>query len=345
MQKDFWARCAASLAAVAMVLASVGVASGAAAPQDVPTLHPHHQSEWLAGPVEPLKLSDYWIGVGCQPVRDATLRAQLNLPEDQGLQVAQVVVDSPAAKAGIQQHDILLKANGKPLGSMQDLADAVDAVKDKELKLELLRGGKSSAIKVKPAKRPEEPAPEFHPKAPDPRGHAPDAFRKWLEDVRPWEDGNRPWGFRFWGPGTILPHGPKGHPPMPGNLSVTITKSGDEPAKIVVKRDGKKWEVTEDELDKLPPDVRPHVDRMRGRAAFPWGNRIRSFDFNVDPRMYLEDLDRKILPERGLEKQLDDMNRRIDELRKSMEDLRKNRPRLRPPKPKPDPPKEKQEQV
>ena len=60
---------------------------------------------------------EYWLGVECLPVMPA-LRAQLNLPEKQGLLVAAVMPDSPAAKAGIKQHDVLLRVGEKPLAEV-----------------------------------------------------------------------------------------------------------------------------------------------------------------------------------------------------------------------------------
>src|SRR5262249_13458216 len=64
----------------------------------------------------------YWIGLlgGAIPA-DNPLRAQIDLPEHQGLLVANVVPKSPAAKAGLKQYDILMKANGKDLHEMKDL--------------------------------------------------------------------------------------------------------------------------------------------------------------------------------------------------------------------------------
>ena len=52
----------------------------------------------------------HWIGMLGGPATPE-LRAQLDIPEGQGLLVRQVVPDSPAAKAGLQDFDILLKAN------------------------------------------------------------------------------------------------------------------------------------------------------------------------------------------------------------------------------------------
>lgn len=330
MQRPGWKRRVGWLAGVALA-----VAAAAAAGADGPREPDSHLD--LIGPGEvkvqgePIRLSDHWIGVECYPVRDATLRAQLDLPEDQGLSVLQVVAEGPAAKAGIQPHDILLEADDKPLRGIQDLIDAVDAVKDKELTIELLRGGKSKQVKVKPAKRPEAPPPPLLPKRPG----GPDLdLKKWLDELgrlRPWGPDKQPGRFRLWGPGTILPPDAKIHPPMPGNMSVNITKNGDEPAKIVVKQDGQKWEVTEDELDKLPSEVRPHVERMLGRMAFGRGKATRSFDFHWAPEWKPE---WDVWPEGRMDKRLEEMNRRIDELRKSIEELRAKRPRLKPVQPK-----------
>jgi hypothetical protein len=302
--------------------------------------------------LEPIKLSDYWIGVGCYPVGEA-LRAQLSLAEDEGLVVGQVVADSPAAKAGLQQHDVVVRADGKPLRKLQDLMDAVDQAKDKELKLDVIRGGKQKQVAVKPAKRPEMPGPPAPPPK-LPSGPEWDHLRKWFEETRPWEEGKAPWRFRIWGPGTILPPGrkvaPPAYPPMPGGMSVTITKTGDEPAKIVVKHEDQKWEITEDELDKLPPDVRPHVERMLRGITPGRSDKIQSFDFNLVPDWKQWPVpDRKqpprpdARPDGPLEKRLEEMNRRIDQLRKSIDELRQNRPRLKAPEPKK--PEKRQEKV
>jgi hypothetical protein len=88
-------------------------------------------------------------------------------------------------------------------------------------------------------------------------------------------------------------------------MSVVISKEGDQPAKIVVKRGDDKWELTEKELNKLPADIRPHVERMLGRG--PLGILA---DAETAPGT----------PESRLEKRFDEMNRRIDKLLQSMED-------------------------
>src|SRR5205823_1995088 len=85
-----------------------------------PKLPPPGENLDQSRPVPP----KYWIGLlaGAIPA-DHPLRAHLDLPEHQGLLVANVMPDSPAAKAGLKQHDILLKANNNDLHEMKDLID------------------------------------------------------------------------------------------------------------------------------------------------------------------------------------------------------------------------------
>jgi len=99
----------------------------------------------------------FWIGLlgGAIPA-DNPLRAQLDLPEKAGLLVANVMPDSPASKAGIKQHDILLKANNSDLHEMKDLIDLVmsEGPKKGEIALDILRHNKRATLALKPEERP-----------------------------------------------------------------------------------------------------------------------------------------------------------------------------------------------
>jgi C-terminal processing protease CtpA/Prc len=103
------------------------------------------------GPVEAQK-TEYYLGVSLKPVDDA-LRAQLQLPQSQGVAVTSVAEGSPAAKAKIKRLDILLTLGGKPIDSNDALVQQAQAIKDKSTEMEILRAGKKVTIEITPAAR------------------------------------------------------------------------------------------------------------------------------------------------------------------------------------------------
>jgi membrane-associated protease RseP (regulator of RpoE activity) len=268
-------------------------------------------------PAEP---SDYWLGIECYPV-PAMVQAQLKLPERQGLLVDRVAPNSPAAKAGIEQYDILLRAGDKVLAEPRDLVRTVQAAKEAKLTIELIRGGQHQTIEAVPAKRPEE--------ARRPLGAMPapgdwETMQKWLDQMRREQgvdegDGRGPMHFRLLRPGAILPNA-LAELPLPGNMSISVSKEGDQPAKIVVKRGDEKWEVTEKELDKLPADVRPHVEHMLGH-----GGLVGALERAVPaPPPGVHNDPAHIAPEPWegrLEKRLEAMDRRIERLLRAVEEM------------------------
>jgi serine protease Do len=89
----------------------------------------------------------YYIGVSIDAADDA-VRAQLGLPEGQGVVVTEVVGGGPADKAGVKKHDIVLELGGKPIDSPQTLAQQVQAAQDQPTTIKLLRAGKPVTISV-----------------------------------------------------------------------------------------------------------------------------------------------------------------------------------------------------
>jgi serine protease Do len=72
-----------------------------------------------------------------------------------GLEIAEVVADSPAAKAGLKPKDMLLKIDGKALNSPEELPRMLSRKKPgDEIKVEYSRDGKAKEIGVKLGKRP-----------------------------------------------------------------------------------------------------------------------------------------------------------------------------------------------
>ena len=137
---------------------------------------------------------------------------------------------------------------------------AVEGNAGKKLSVELLRDGKPVHLEIEPAKRPANVTLRYE--APE---EVEKMVRRMLEEFR---DGDRdhnwtgPWRFRVLGPGAILPPGALLGEPLPDDMTVTVTRHGKEPAKIVVERSANRWEVNEKDLDKLPPDVRRYVEPM-----------------------------------------------------------------------------------
>src|SRR3990172_9195171 len=104
----------------------------------------------------PPELPKHWIGVMGTPVTPE-LRAHLDVPEGYGLLVRHVVADGPAAKAGLQNFDILLKANDTDLAEMRDLMELVKTEGEKggTIALEVLRHGEHTTLSITPEARPE----------------------------------------------------------------------------------------------------------------------------------------------------------------------------------------------
>jgi serine protease Do len=88
------------------------------------------------------------LGVALAPPRVARrLRAAVGLPERDGLLVRDVVGDSPAAAAGLQRGDLLVRAADRPLASMDDLFNALDSAGE-TLTVALVRGTEDRDVEV-----------------------------------------------------------------------------------------------------------------------------------------------------------------------------------------------------
>jgi predicted metalloprotease with PDZ domain len=103
------------------------------------------------------------FGATLNPADDA-LRAQLGIPANQGLVVADVTAGGPAAHVGLQPNDVLVRLAGADLSTADALATALKAGGDKPAALRLIRAGKPLEIQVKPVYR-----VTFGPAAPEPR--------------------------------------------------------------------------------------------------------------------------------------------------------------------------------
>jgi hypothetical protein len=102
--------------------------------------------------IELPSLPKFVIGVSLSEVPDS-LRAHLSLAEGNGIMVGAVVPDSPAAKAGLQQYDLLLKSGDRDLKVAKDLQEIVDSSEGKAVSVSVQRKGQPLTIELTPIKR------------------------------------------------------------------------------------------------------------------------------------------------------------------------------------------------
>ncbi len=97
-----------------------------------------------------------YLGVGFQEL-NPKLAQSLGLTSDQGALVAHVEPSAPAAAAGIQEGDVILKWNDREVIDPTDLALAVAGTKiGSTAKLVIWRNGEQQTIEVKVGRRPEQ---------------------------------------------------------------------------------------------------------------------------------------------------------------------------------------------
>ncbi len=94
------------------------------------------------------KVTRSWLGVS---VQDITLidKESLQLVVDQGSLVREVVVDSPAYKAGLKMNDVIVEFNGHAINNSRKLPkEVVYTPSGEEISVKLVRRGKTMTIEV-----------------------------------------------------------------------------------------------------------------------------------------------------------------------------------------------------
>ncbi len=119
-----------------------------------------------------------WLGVRIQSLDD-DLAQSVGLTSDKGAMVASVTPGSPAAKAGVQRGDVILKFDGKDISEMRKLPRIVAETQvGKTVDMELWHNGKAQTVQVQVGEMKDEPEPPKTEEAakPQPTGQAvPDA--------------------------------------------------------------------------------------------------------------------------------------------------------------------------
>ncbi len=113
-----------------------------------------------------------YLGVGIQPV-SFELASQLGVPARSGVAITDVLPETPAAKTGFQAGDVIVKFDGKPVTSPQQLQLVVErSALGKRLPVEVIRNGKSMVLTYEPATAPESFGDNSSQVAPRDKEHA-----------------------------------------------------------------------------------------------------------------------------------------------------------------------------
>ena len=275
---------------------------------------------------EAVEAPQFWIGLGGMPIDSPVLRTQLQLADDVGVVVEQVVPGSPAEKAGLQKHDVLVSIDGEPITDWNTLRQTIASREDKPIKLKLMRLAKEVTVSVTPEKRPADQV------ASQPGQEQLQQLDLGMPEVNELLK-------QFGGQGGVRGLVPGRNPnfqqfdlnQMPNGVSVSVTREGDGPAKVTVKKGDETWTVEGDDaksLEKLPEEVRPFVKQMLSGPRM--GNRP-NFNFGELQGVLPDQLGRFNIEEHlntdGIREQAEkshqQMLKRMEEMEQRLEDLRR----------------------
>ncbi len=102
------------------------------------------------------KVTRSWLGVSIQDVT-SDLASSLKIDEHSGVVVADVVGESPAGRAGIEEGDVILSLDGKPAGSVAQFRNRVSRLTPGDrVAVDVLREGDRKKFDIKLEEKPED---------------------------------------------------------------------------------------------------------------------------------------------------------------------------------------------
>ncbi len=97
-----------------------------------------------------------YLGVGLQPL-DESIASSLGLPKERGELVRSVVPGEPAARAGVQQGDVILRVNGREVTPDETVSYLIaNTSVGTRVPLEIIRDGRRQTLQVQVGQRPTE---------------------------------------------------------------------------------------------------------------------------------------------------------------------------------------------
>lgn len=94
------------------------------------------------------KVERGWLGVVIQDLTP-DLAKELGLKVTEGVLITEIIPDSPAAKAGLKEKDVIIKVNGKPVRNASELRSQILILKPgTEVELEIIRNGEKKIVKA-----------------------------------------------------------------------------------------------------------------------------------------------------------------------------------------------------
>ena len=178
-------------------------------------------------------ISDYWIGVQCEPVEESTYSPGespgITVSIRGGVKVNEVIPDGAAEEAGLKRGDVLLRFGNSELKSLNDVFKVVGEAETNETSIVLIRDGKMITKKITPKHRPKNEQTKI----------------KGAYNVEQLNLPNLETAYRF-----VL-----SEKQLPEGYTLNIELKANEDIGITVKKDHLEWKVDEDEIEKLPSEI------------------------------------------------------------------------------------------
>lgn len=259
----------------------------------------------------------------------------LRLSEGEGVRIENVVMDSPADKAGLERDDIVVEFEGKKVGDVDELIEAVlKCEAGQEVSLEIIHLGEHKTVKLKLEQAPE----DFQWKY----AVEPEIVQKWTPGrffrLKP---GDEDWIEMSFGAGPdavfkdvdkYLKQVHTFHYSDAGeDYEITIKGNPrDEDSQVIVKVSKTEHKTTVKDIDKLPEKYRKAAEQALRKARQTPGKESRSDFMKMLPPAVEDRVLRFDVPKgrvgpgdeiiERLERQLRELNKRMDELERRHRD-------------------------